>query len=273
MELATALRRVLPVAFALALSVGCTAARPPRFARAYDLNLPGIRIGAFADCDSERISRKIFNKAEIVPIDDVERGCIMLLTERIDAFVYDEHLLRLISWRYPDRFRVMEPALDIEPAAIAVSDRRPDLRDELNAFIAEIRKSGLYDEMFLRWCHDPERKSEAADGMPAIPEAPPSAKVLRIGTDCDEEPSSYLTEQGEPTGFDLEFIRRFAASRGYRVELVIRPFTELLEEVSNGTLDCAVANLDRNPERPHTLWTDAYFDCDVVMLVKIPDEP
>lgn len=72
-----------------ALLAGCAVQKPMRFARAYDLNKPGIRIGAFADCDSEWISRKIFNKAEIVPFDDVERGCLSLLSERIDAFVYD----------------------------------------------------------------------------------------------------------------------------------------------------------------------------------------
>lgn len=257
----------------IVLLAGCAVQKPMRFARAYDLNKPGIRIGAFADCDSEWISRKIFNKAEIVPFDDVERGCLSLLSERIDAFVYDEHILRYISWRYADRFRLMEPALDTEPSSVAVSDKLPGLRDELNAFIAEIRANGTYDDMFLRWCHDPERETDGQPDMPEIsaPESP--TRVLRVGTDCDELPNSFLDEDGHPTGFDVEFIRRFALKGNYRIELVVHPFTELIEEVARGELDCVVANLDKRPTQKGVLWTDPYIECDIVMMVKIPDEP
>jgi len=253
--------------------VGCVGTRHAAFTHPYDLNDSRYRIGVLAESDSERISRTIFNKAEIVPHDDMRVCAVHLLSEKIDAIVFDEHVLRLMQWRYPDRFEILEQPLDTDPSVIGVSDKRPDLLAKLNLFIADSRSNGLYDDMFLRWCHDPHRDAVRLPVLPDAPKMPKDAPVIRVGTDPIQVPNSFFDDDGNLRGYDVEFIRRFAVANGFNVQFEFQPEQELLDQLARGELDVVVANLAKETFRKGILWTDGYLDSDIMMMVKIPDEP
>jgi len=247
---------------------GCAHAPKPEFEDPYDLNRSGCRIGVLASCDSETISRKIFNRAEIVPYEHLRDGVWHLMAEKIDGLVFDEHVLRLIQWKYPDRFRILENPIDTDPSVIAVSARRPEVRDRLNAFIAEVRASGLYDEMFLRWCHDPERRPEDVPDLSEVICKDPSATVLRVGVDPVQEPNAYFDKKGRLVGYDIEFALRFGRAAKYRIVFVEDSEDELLRKLASDELDVVIANLGKEPSRKGVLWTDGYLDSDIMMMVK-----
>ena len=240
-----------------------------RFTRTYELNRWKYTIGVSADCDSERLTRAIYRDARIRPFDSLDAAAKQLMAGKIDALVYDEHVLRLLMWRYPDRFAFLPDPVDTDPSVIAVSAERKDLLLKLNAFIAKYRASGVYDDMFLRWCHDPERGAKSS--VPALPSPPENAPAIRVGTDCDEEPNSFLGEDGEPTGFDIEFTRRFAAEIGARVEFVLKPEAELYADIRAGAIDMIVDNLDRRPDARGIFYSDGYLDSDIVMMIRAED--
>lgn len=268
--IALSLYRSLALALLLA---GCANPRPSAFKHPYDLNNPRCRIGVLAESDGERIGRKIFNKAEIVPFDDIRNSALQLLSEKIDGIIYDEHVLRLAQWNYPDRFEILEQPLDTDPSVIGVSATRPDLLAKLNRFIADARESGLYDEMFLRWCHDPGRAAANLPVLPDAPEMPKDAPVIRVGTDPIQVPNSFFDDDGNLRGYDVEFIRRFAVANGFVIQFEFAPEQDLLEQLGRAELDVVVANLAREDFRGGILWTDGYLDSDIMMMVKIPDEP
>jgi len=265
------LKSVLTIAL-LAPLVGCLGGRHSAFTHPYDLNKSCYRIGVLAESDGERIARKIFNQAEIVPYADIRDSALQLLTEKIDAIVYDEHVLRLAQWRYPERFEILEQPLDTDPSVIGVSDKRPDLLAKLNLFIADCRANGLYDDMFMRWCHDPNRDAARLPVYPKAPEMPKDAPVIRVGTDPIQVPNSFLDDDGNLRGYDVEFIRRFAVANGFNIQFELAPELELLGKIGRGELDVVVANLAKETFRKGILWTDGYLDADIMMMVKIPDE-
>jgi len=272
-------RTFIPAACAcLLFAAGCGTACPGRVSRAtdamtrpYELNRAGCRIGVLADCDSEYLSRKMFDRAEIVPYDDPRAAVRHLLTEKIDGFVFDEHVLRLAQWHYPDRFRILETPIDTDPSVIAVSVKRPDLQAELNRFIAAYRKDGTYDAMFLRWCHDPERRPEDVPPVKKILYTGADARPLRVGVDPVQEPNAFIDAKGRLVGFDIEFAYRFGRYGHYRIELVQESEQELLRRLAAGKLDVVVANLGRD-DRSDMLWTDGYLDSDIMMMVKVRGE-
>ncbi len=249
-------------------AVGCRQMAKPSFDDPYDLNRSDCRIGVLADCDSEFLSRKIYNKAEIVPFEHLRPAVWQLMSEKIDGLVFDEHVLRLIQWKYPERFRLLERPIDTDPSVIAVNASRPELRDRLNRFIAEIRANGVYDDMFLRWCHDPERRPEDVPDLTKLGCNDQKAPVLRIGVDPVQEPNAYFDKQGRLVGYDIEFAYRFARAAGFQVRFVEDEEEVLLGNLESGELDLVIANLGKEPERKKILWSDGYLDSDVVMMVK-----
>jgi len=250
------------------LACGCAGPAKPRFEDPYQLNRSDCRIAVIADCDSETLSRKIFNQAEIVPFEQMRPAVWQLLSEKVDGLVFDEHVLRLIQWKYPGRFRILEQPIDTDPSVIAVAAGRPEVRDQINRFIAELRESGLYDEMFLRWCHDPDRRPEDAPDLSKVICHDSAAKPLRVGIDPVQEPNAYYASSGALLGYDIEFAYRFGGAAKYRIQFVADDETELLKMLQAGELDVVISNLGKEPSLANVLWTDGYLDADVMMLVK-----
>lgn len=267
------MKRVKFVFGCLLLAAGCASVSDPkpRFVYPKDLNREDCRIGVYADCDSEYLSRNVYDRAEIVPYEEMRDAVNQLLNERIDALVFDEHVLRLIQWHNPDRFRILERPLDTSPSVIAVSSRRPELVAALNRFIAGYRASGLYDEMFMRWCHDPERRPEDIPDISQVLCKDPSAKPLRIGVDPIQEPNAFFDRLGRLVGFDIEFAYRFGRAEKYLVSLVEDSEEELFKRLERGEIDVIICNLGRDDTRKDVLWTDGYLDSDVMVLVKERD--
>ena len=256
---------------ALVFSIAGCSERKNSFSRTYELNDSAFAIGVIRESDSERLTRAIYREARVRPFASVDEGAKQLMAGKIDAFVYDEHILRLAMWRYPDRFAILPDPVDTDPSVIAVGWRRKELVGKLNGFIAKYRSNGLYDDMFLRWCHDPGRTGDGVEDMPAIESAPEGSPILRVGTDCDEEPNSFLDGRGMPTGFDVEFARRFGAAEGMRVEIVCEDIEALFTALAAGDIDVIIDNLELDRSRKGVFYTDGYLDSDIMMMVRAED--
>ena len=265
------MHKIIGVMLLLVAAVCGCSPQAARFSRTYDLNSPKYTIGVQADCDSEYLTRKIYRDAKVKCFESLETAAKQLMAGKIDAIVYDEHVLRRLMWKYPNRFAFLSDPVDTDPSVVAVSPKRPELVEKLNAFIAQYRESGLYDDMFLRWCHDPERETDGVEDMPEIPSAPEDAPVLRVGTDCDEEPNSYYDEKGRISGFDTEFCLRFGAAENVRIEFVCLSENEIYDALEKGELDFAADNFDYRPDMKKALYTNGYLDSDVVMMVRAED--
>jgi len=78
--------------------------------------------------------------------------------------------------------------------------------------------------------------------------------MLRVGTSGDYAPFSVADpatapELGEPTGFDPDVARAYAASRGLRIEWVRFRWPELLSDLKSGAFDVAMSGVTVRPDR------------------------
>ena len=240
--------------------------RPEEFNRPADLDRQDCRVGVLSGYDSEKVSRKVFPRAQIVGFHEFDDAFMALLAGRIEAFVYSEHVLNVALRAYPHRLKMLDEAVSRSPSVVLVSRARPDLVPKLNAFIRNYRRNGFYDDMFTRWC-----QSDEYVPMPVIPEGNGAAGTLRIGTSGTEEPSSFYDDSGKLVGFDMEFIRRFAQVQRLKPEIVCRPDEVILDELASGKLDVVIDDYNVNEVEPGMLVSDGYFDSDMKVLVRNGD--
>jgi len=83
------------------------------------------------------------------------------------------------------------------------------------------------------------------------PDTQDNRPAIRVGDDYNYPPYSYLDENGEPTGYNIELIRAVADVMGYRVDFQLMPWSEVLSGLKNGELDLA-AGMFYTEERADT---------------------
>ncbi|MDR1320810.1 MAG: ABC transporter permease subunit [Gracilibacteraceae bacterium] len=135
----------------------------------------------------------------------------------------------------------------------AISGRQ-DIIDVYNAFLAEIEADGTLAEMQDRWLH--------AAGDPVLPDIPLTGEngTLVVATTGESPLWSYIGNNGEITGFDIENMRRFARYLGKDVRFEAMAFGGLIPYVVSGKADIGAANITLTEERRKSvLFTDPYF--------------
>jgi ABC-type amino acid transport substrate-binding protein len=72
---------------------------------------------------------------------------------------------------------------------------------------------------------------------------------LRVGLSGDQPPLNMRTKQGEIVGLEVDLIRALADAMGLEVELVARPFAELLPALERDEVDLVISGMTITPAR------------------------
>ena len=161
--------------------------------------------------------------------------------------------------------KVIEIDLTSEEYAFGVDKDQPELLEKANAFIAEIKADGTFDEICNNYFGDGTPvavKSAAYDA---------SKDQLVVATNAAFEPFEYM--HGEDYyGIDMEIAAKFAEYLG--VELVIQnmDFDAVCLSVGQHKCDIAMAGLTVKPEREeYVTFTDSYYSASQKLIVKSTD--
>ena len=96
--------------------------------------------------------------------------------------------------------------------------------------------------------------------------------TLVMGTNCEFEPFEYLTSDGTPTGFDVDYVKYLCAEMGYEVTIENMDFDALIPALQSGRIDFIAAGLTRNEEREQNAnFTDGYYEAVQSIVVAIPE--
>ncbi len=111
--------------------------------------------------------------------------------------------------------------------------------------------------------------------------AQPPTPVLVVGIDENYPPYEF-TENGTPTGFNVDLVNAVATEIGYKVEFVAAPWTDVREMLANGEIDI-LAGMFQSEQRdifidfstPYLAVTNAVFvreDSDITEIDQIQDK-
>ncbi len=161
--------------------------------------------------------------------------------------------------------RLLDEPLDYEIhicVGISSVSPIPDLEDQVNRFIGEVRADGTLDEMYQRWVVDEN------DEMPTI-DLPQDPQVhLRVGTSGIVPPYSYYAGS-ELTGYDIELARRFAAWLGADLSLSVYDYGAIIPAAESGQIDCIMADLQADGERRESFtFSEPLFTEHVGLMVR-----
>jgi polar amino acid transport system substrate-binding protein len=73
--------------------------------------------------------------------------------------------------------------------------------------------------------------------------------TLRVGTAADMPPLNMMDKSGNPMGLDVDLANYIAATLGVELDLVIKPFPELLPALEADEVDMVISGLTITPQR------------------------
>ena len=177
-----------------------------------------------------------------------------LLTNKIDAVCIDDQVAKNFVAANPDELTTLDTAFAEESYAIAVSKDNPDLTEQLNGAIAELKENGTLDAILDKYI----AKVEGAEGYvsPEGTEYPNGTLVM--ATNAAFDPYEYI-ENGEIVGIDAEFAKALCDKLGYDLHIEDMEFDSIIAAVNSGKADFGMAGMTVTPERQEQIdFTDTY---------------
>lgn len=208
------------------------------------LNDPSYTIGVGSGDACEKVAREALPKAKFLYVDGVNMYKT-LQTKKVDALASDHVAMQIAMNNGVSGVRLLDETLGEDiPIAVGISPKSkiPDLQENINRFIDEIRNDGTLDDMYERWVVKQNRT------MPDITGPSSPTQHLTVGTTGLVCPYTYY-EGTQLSGYDIELAKRFAAWLNADIEFKVYDYGAIVVAVSSGNVDCAMANLNVTPER------------------------
>ncbi|MCQ2178451.1 MAG: ABC transporter permease subunit [Bacteroidales bacterium] len=123
------------------------------------------------------------------------------------------------------------------------------LKNELNTFLDSLITAGALKEKEERWLSDPDTDPHDLLRFEPIPANPSGeGKLLKVGVSGSQPPATMLVDN-KWTGYEIEILQEFAATRGYQLQIQVYDFHNLIPALSSGTIDIIASTLIINEER------------------------
>lgn len=158
--------------------------------------------------------------------------------------------------------KVIDIELTQEEYAFGVDKTQPELLAEVNAFIAEIKADGTFDEICNKYFGDGTPtpvKSAALDS---------SKDQLVVATNAAFEPFEYTIGE-DYYGIDMEIAALLAEKLGKELVISNMDFDSVCLSVGQQKCDIAMAGLTIKPDREEYVnFSDSYYEASQKLIVK-----
>ncbi len=192
---------------------------------------------------------------------------LSLSTGRIDAAFVGQPYVPHILAENP-QLDVIEENLFYVDIAAGFNKQNPELRQQFNQFLAQIKNESIYDGIMNRWT------SYSKD--PVMPEIAHSGGhgTLRVGIVGDIGLPFTVLSRDQFIGLDVEIASRFAAHIGKDIVYVNLPFSSLLPSLASGRIDMIAASMMITEERARQIdFSDPYLHSGASVLIRGHERP
>ncbi|MDO4756084.1 MAG: ABC transporter substrate-binding protein/permease, partial [Parabacteroides sp.] len=216
------------------------------------------RIGVMFGSHHDVFVTKEMTEAEIIRIETEPDLFLALQQGKCDVIFADFTNFLVAQSQYPEMVEVPSD-FPADFYGVGFHKENRDLQAKFNAFLKEIRESGLYQEIYDRWIfHGTESE------MPAI-EIPTNGDPLCVAVPGSLYPFSFMKNQ-DLVGFDIELMLRFAQKMQRPVDFQMIGFGSLIASLQSGKSDIISAAMCITEERQKmVLFSDPYFETRIVV--------
>jgi len=146
------------------------------------------------------------------------------------------------------------------PVGVGFNQENDALREEFNAFLAEIKSNGVYDDWYKRWFKDSNYE------MPVVENAKTNGKII-VGMVSDKGWPFTVIQDNRLVGSDVELVERFGAYLGKEVEYSDMEFGGLIAAVSTNKAEMIVSTMMITEERKKQVdFSDPYFELSACVM-------
>ncbi len=155
----------------------------------------------------------------------------------------------------------------VDNYGMAVRKSDTHLKYAADSLLEAMKKDGRYDDMKNRWF--PAQGKPAK--MPVMEWEAPNG-VLNFGTNAVTEPFSFVDDNQQIVGFDIEFVSLLAQSLGMELKIHNMEFGSLIASLLSQKTDIIGACMTITEERAQSvLFTDPYYTGGIAVVVQ--DQP
>ena len=162
--------------------------------------------------------------------------------------------------------KVIDIPLSSEKYAFCVNNADTELKDQVNAFLAEIMENGKFDEICENYF---------GEGTPlkvTSAEKDATKDQLVVATSTGFEPFEMKDANNKYSGIDMEIAYYLAQELGKELVIDDMDFDGVVTAVEQGRADIAMAGLTITAAREAVVtFTDSYYDASQVLIVKADD--
>ena len=193
---------------------------------------------------------------------------LALQSGKVDAYLIEEVSYGVQKKNHPDLAVLEEPAGYINATCIIGNNEKQDrLLSELNEFIADSHENGMLAELYDYWIADFDPVNDTCD----ITGFTGENGTITVAVEGGYEPFSFISN-GNISGFDVDFICRFARAYGYTPEFFEVPFEAIAPGVESGKYDIGM-NIVVSAERNETgTLSDVYYSTPIRLVILGEDE-
>ena len=161
--------------------------------------------------------------------------------------------------------KVIDIALTDEEYAFGVDKAQPELLEQVNAFIAEIKANGKFDEICNNYFGDGTPVAVKSAQLDA------SKDQLVVATNAAFEPFEY-TKGEDYYGIDMEIAALLAEKLGKELVINNMDFDSVCLSVGQHKCDIAMAGLTVKPDREeYVTFSASYYEASQKLIVKGAD--
>lgn len=163
------------------------------------------------------------------------------------------------------KVKVIDIELSNEEYAFGVDKTQPELLEDVNAFIKEIKENGQFEEVCNRYFGDGEPVAVTSAAEDA------SKDQLIVATNAEFEPFEY--KKGDSFyGIDMEIAKMLADKLGKELVIKDMNFDSVVTSVQQKKCDIAMAGLTVSEERAEMVnFTDSYYSASQKLIVNGDD--
>ena len=234
---------------------------------AEELSEPGTRLGILTGSVFDALTQEAFPEAELAYYNNIPDMAYSVTLGQLDAFMVDEPVARYMELEYPAVTHIPDLLSQTDYAiAFPKTEEGRRLRDQLNAFMAELEADGTLAQIDDIWFgSDDSRKVIDLSGLTG------ENGVLQLATNTENPPFSYLYE-GQIVGYEIDIVVRFCRAYGYGLELHNMDFSALIPGLGE-RYDLAASCIAVTEERSESVhFSDPVYSGGTVMMVRGAEE-
>lgn len=230
-----------------------------------------VVINSVADLNGKKIGVQLGTTGDIyasdiegATVEQYNKGfeAVQALTQgKIDAVIIDDQVAFALA-EGNDKVKVLEEPFTVEDYAICLAKENKDLTADMNKAIAEIKSSGLLDEIFDKYINkNPDAKGYTYKGDG-------TKGTLVMGTNAEFPPYEYH-EGNEIIGIDVEIVQAICDKLGYQLKIEDMAFDAIIGAVQSGKVDFGASGFTVTEDRLKSIdFTDSYCTASQLVIVR-----